>query len=156
MSESLEMLLAKYETLSRIRGTRVAELEDIVIKLNAAIRESEQRSSEATEELQDAMALIDNLVAENKVLKKENETISDIRRKLNHEREISKRLDMLLHSRERKPILNTVVDFCDTFKNNSDERNIKSHASTQTEFFPLMLSKYSQTDEMSKYVTCRE
>jgi hypothetical protein len=156
MSESLEMQLAKYETLSRIRGTRVAELEDIVIKLNAALREREQQSNEATEELQDAMAFIDNLVAENKVLKKENETISDLRRKLDHEREISQCLDMLLHSRERKPIRSTVADFRETCMNNSDERIIKSHACTQTEFFSLMLSKYSQTDEMSKYVTCRE
>ena len=156
MSESLELQVAKYETLSRIRGTRVAELEDVVIKLNGALRESEKRSNEATEELRDAMAFIDNLVAENKLLKQENATIADLRRKLDHEREISQRLDTVLNPRKQSLVKKTIGDIPDMYVNQYEEKVIKMNACTQTEFFPLLLSKYSQTDDASKFVACRE
>ena len=105
----IDMELSKYETLSRVRGNRVLELEDVVVKLNQAVSASEQENSKLRNEVKESLALIENLIAENRQLKIENKTVIDLRRQIEHERDISNRLEREI-LQKKKPIFFAPVE----------------------------------------------
>lgn len=126
----IDMELSKYETLSRVRGNRVLELEDVVVKLNQAVSASEQENSKLRNEVKESLALIENLIAENRQLKIENKTVIDLRRQIEHERDISNRLEREI-LQKKKPIFFAPV-----------EAPLKKivHVSVQTDFTHVKVS----------------
>ena len=130
------MLVAKYETLARVRGERVDELEQILLTLNTAQRTLEDQNESLAAQLRDAEALIGTLFAENKLLKEENRQVQQLRNQLSCERELGEI--------NRAPSTTVPSLFTASWIDRAPTRTKRLAISCQTDH-PLNLDKYTQT-----------
>lgn len=117
--ECLKVQVTKYETLSRVRADRISELEQQVIALSGSQGSMEKELDRVSEELREALAMLDNLAADNKMLKAENQQVSDLRRKLQQERELG-----LVYQKNSQPRSSAM--FSNTYARNHETPRPKS------------------------------
>ncbi len=82
--------MTKNETLARVRGQRVEELEQLVMSLNGAQRSLENRLAQTSKDLAEALNVLEEVVAQNKLLQAENQTVNVLKAELQRERDITR------------------------------------------------------------------
>jgi predicted RNase H-like nuclease (RuvC/YqgF family) len=143
-SECLRVQITKYETLARVRADRVHELEQQVLALSGAHGDMERELVEVSGQLEKALATIEDVVAENQLLKQENEQVARLRVQLQQERELS-----VMYQSKSQPRTSSM--FANMYARTNDEVKVKRpRVGVQTDE-PLSFSRSTQIDDFYKF-----
>ena len=91
--ECTKLQLTKYEVLSRTRGQRVCEMEQVVVELQKVCEAQAEAIAALKVVKSDAETYIETILAENTELKRENAALTDLKAELNKERQLSSQFE---------------------------------------------------------------
>ena len=104
-NDELQLQLSKHEILNKARSDRIAEFESERESMTALLHAEQSKSTNLENELRECLAVIDNLLSENREIRIENSQVQDLRVELVKAREMSSRFEgMYMELATRGPL----------------------------------------------------